>query len=142
MQGKPRRHPAPPTAAGQLSESPATAAGSKPSAGGAGVHYDADELFPDSPRLSVREQETLELIADGKTNGVIATVMGNSKRTVEDFITKIMEKLKVADRNEAMALYHQAVVTKLVQEKAERDARIRALEEHLAALRRQLRRSK
>ncbi|MDQ6860178.1 MAG: helix-turn-helix transcriptional regulator [Verrucomicrobiota bacterium] len=104
------------------------------------MHYDADELFPDSPRLSVREQETLELIADGKTNGVIATVMGNSKRTVEDFITKIMEKLKVADRNEAMALYHQAVVTKLVQGQAERDARIHALEQEVAALRRQLRR--
>ena len=139
MQGKRRRQSAPPTAAGQVSESPKTTA-NEPAVGGAGVHYDADELFPDLPRLSVREQEALELIADGKTNGVIATVMGNSKRTVENFIAKVMEKLDVADRNEAMALYHQAVVNKLVQEKAERDARIRALEAQVAALRRQLRR--
>ncbi|MDQ6622493.1 MAG: helix-turn-helix transcriptional regulator [Verrucomicrobiota bacterium] len=140
MQGKRRRQPAPPIAAGRVVESPDAAATALP-VRSPGIHYDADLLFPDAPRLSERERETLELVADGKTNGVIATVMGNSKRTVEDFITKIMEKLKVADRNEAMALYHQAVVTKLVQEKAEVIAENRALRQQLAALRRQLRRS-
>jgi DNA-binding CsgD family transcriptional regulator len=105
-----------------------------------GVRYDADELFPDSPRLSERERETLELLADGKANGVIAKAMGNSKRTVENFVAKVLEKLDVADRNEAMALYHRAVEAKLERELAECGARIRALEEQNAALRRQLRR--
>jgi hypothetical protein len=63
MQGKRRRQPSPPTAAGQLPESPEIPAANEPAVGGAGVHYDADELFLDLPRLSVREQETLELFS-------------------------------------------------------------------------------
>ncbi len=105
-----------------------------------GVHYDADELFPDAPRLSERERETLEFIADGKTNGVIATAMGKSKRTVENFVAGIVKKLEVADRHEAVAVYYQAIEEKLEGRIAQRDARIRALEEQVAALRRELRR--
>ena len=139
MQGKRRRQPAPPPAAGRVAESPEPAANA-PAGGGAGVRYDADELFPASPRLSVREREALELLADGKPNGVIATVMGNSKRTVENHIAKVLRKLDVDDRNEAMALYHNAIQAKLQREKALLAAQIRALEEQNAALRRQLRR--
>ncbi len=80
------------------------------------------------------------MIADGKTNGVIATVMGKSKRTVEDFVAQVVEKLDVADRNEAAALYRQAIEAKLERRLAERDVQIRALQEQNAALRRQLRR--
>lgn len=105
-----------------------------------GVRYDADELFPDCKRLSVREREALELLGDGKTNEVIAKVMGNSKRTVENHISKVFKKLDVDDRNEAMALYHHAIQAKLQRENAQLRAQIRALEEQKAALRRQVRR--
>ncbi|MGI9088389.1 MAG: LuxR C-terminal-related transcriptional regulator [Chthoniobacterales bacterium] len=140
MQRKRRRQPAQSTAAERVAESPQTAA-SAPAVGHPGARYDADELFPDSPRLSERERETLEMVADGKKNGAIATALGNSKRTVENCMARILEKLDVADRNEAMALYHHAVVTKLVQEKTAVVAQNRALLEQNAALRRQLRRS-
>jgi DNA-binding NarL/FixJ family response regulator len=140
MQGKRRRKPAPPATAARVAESPETTA-SAPVAGSSGVRYDPDELFPDSKRLSVREREALELLADGKPNGVIASVMKNSKRTVENHISKVLSKLNVADRNEAMALYHQAIEAKLERENAQLLAQIRALEEQNAALRRQLRRT-
>ena len=139
MQGKRRRQPAPSIAAGHVAESPETASSSV-AIRSSGVRYDADELFPDSRRLSVREREALELLADGKPDKVIASVMGNSKRTVENHISKVLEKLEVADRNEAMALYHQAIETKLEREKAQLVAQVRALEDKIAALRRQLRR--
>ncbi len=71
---------------------------------------------------------------------MIASVMGNSKRTVENHISKVLQKLDVADRNEAMALYHQAIETKLEREKAQLVAQVRALEDQIATLRRQLRR--
>ena len=71
----------------RVAESPGTAPSVLPIRN-PGARYDADELFPDSPRLSERERETLELVTDGKTNGVIATVMRNSKRTVQNHITK------------------------------------------------------
>lgn len=140
MQEKRRRRPARSTAPAHVAESPdvaATGAG----AGSTGVRYDPDELFPDSPRLSEREREALELMADGKPNEVIATVMGNSKRTVEDHVSKVFEKLDVDDREEAMAFYHHAIEAKLEGEIAALTAQIRALEAQNAALRRQLRRT-
>lgn len=140
MQGKRRRESASSSAPAHVAESSDTTA-SEVAVRSPGVRYDADELFPDSPRLSERERETLELIADGKKNGAIATALGNSKRTVENHIAKVLEKLDVADRNEAMALYHRAIEAKLEREKAQLIAQVRALEEKIAALRRQIRRS-
>lgn len=139
MPGKRRRQPAPRPAAGRVAESPETTVAA-PTVRNSGVRYSADELFPDSPRLSVRERQALELLADGKPNGVIASVMGNSKRTVENFISKVLEKLEVGDRAEAIALYHQTIEARQERRIAELSATIRALEEQNAALRRQLRR--
>lgn len=140
MQEKRPPRPAPSTAPAPVAESPDGVAtgGAVPSTG---AHYDPDELFPDSPRLSVREREALELIADGKPNEVIATIMGNSKRTVEDHVSQVFEKLDVDDRAEAMALYHHAVEAKLQSENAQLSAQLRASQEQVAALRRELRRS-
>jgi DNA-binding NarL/FixJ family response regulator len=105
MQRKRRPRPAPPVTAPRVAESPETTA-SEPVAGSSGVRYDPDELFPDSKRLSVREREALELLADGKPNGVIASVMKNSKRTVENHISKVLSKLNVADRNRRFRHQH------------------------------------
>ena len=140
MQRKRRRSPAPSLSAGHVAESP------EPAASGAalpshGVRYDADELFPNAGRLSLREREALEWMAAGKTNEVIATIMGNSKRTVENHVTRVLRKLGVDDRTEAMALYHQAIEARLERENAQLLARNQALQEQNAALRRQLRRS-
>jgi DNA-binding NarL/FixJ family response regulator len=133
MQEKRRRQPAPSTAAAHVAESPDVAA--------TGVRYDPDELFPNSPRLSERQRQALELIADGKPNEVIATVMGKSKRTIQDHVSEVLRKLDVDGREEAMALYHHAIQRKLQRKIAELTAQIDALEKQNTALRRQLRRN-
>jgi DNA-binding NarL/FixJ family response regulator len=51
--------------------------------------------------LSVREQETLEQIVQGKTNQEIALKLGISEKTVEKYITTIFTKLNVTSRVEA-----------------------------------------
>jgi DNA-binding CsgD family transcriptional regulator len=140
MQEKRRRKQAPSTAPAHVAETP-DAAATGVGAGSTGVRYDPDELFPNSPRLSDREREALQLVSDAKSNEVIATVMGNSKRTVQDHVSKVLRKLDVDNREEAVALYYHAIQTKLELEIAELTAQIRALQQQNAALRRQLRRN-
>ncbi len=139
MPGPRRRQPAPKPAAAHVAESPDLPATTS-SISASSVRYDADELFPDCKRLSVRERETLELAADGKTNGDIAKALGNSKRTIEDYLANLLEKLNVHDRGEAVALYNNAIQQKLLRENAQLAAENRALRKQLAVLRRQLRR--
>lgn len=139
MPRKRRRQPARKPAAGRVAESPEAAA-TGDAARPTDVRYDADELFPDCKPLSDRQREALELMAEGKTNKDIATAMGNSQRTVENHIAKVLEKLEVDDRGEATALYHNAIQAKLQRENAQLIAQVRALEQQNAALRRQLRR--
>jgi LuxR family transcriptional regulator/LuxR family quorum-sensing system transcriptional regulator CciR len=52
--------------------------------------------------LSPREREVLGWIARGKSNGVIAEIMGVSRHTVDTMIRRIFEKLGVADRTSAV----------------------------------------
>jgi LuxR family transcriptional regulator/LuxR family quorum-sensing system transcriptional regulator CciR len=51
--------------------------------------------------LSKREQEVLELIAGGKSNSVIATLMDISTHTVDAHLRRIYHKLGVHDRTSA-----------------------------------------
>jgi two-component system, NarL family, response regulator NreC len=48
---------------------------------------------PGSPLLTGREQEVLQLVAEGRTSGEIATSLHLSTRTVEQHRRRIMEKL-------------------------------------------------
>jgi diguanylate cyclase (GGDEF)-like protein len=45
-------------------------------------------------RLTAREREVLELVVDGKTNKMIANLLGASSRTIENHRAKIMEKMQ------------------------------------------------
>lgn len=60
---------------------------------------EASEQKP--PRLSRREQEVLELAAQGKSNSVIAQLLGVSPHTVDTLMRRVYEKLEVADRTSA-----------------------------------------
>lgn len=68
---------------------------SEATAGGAPV---ADDL----PELSAREQEVLELLAEGLTNNEIGTRLFISPITVRNHVSRILAKLQVRDRREAM----------------------------------------
>jgi two-component system, NarL family, response regulator len=54
--------------------------------------------------LTPRELQTLELLAKGSTNKQIAAALNLSDYTIRHYINNIMEKLKVSDRTEAVAI--------------------------------------
>jgi DNA-binding NarL/FixJ family response regulator len=54
--------------------------------------------------LTDREWEILTLIAQGRTNAEIATILVVSLKTVRNHVSNIFNKLHVADRIQAMAL--------------------------------------
>lgn len=55
--------------------------------------------------LTVREREVLELMADGSTNTQIAEVLIVSEGTVKSHVKRILRKLHVSNRAEAVARY-------------------------------------
>lgn len=54
--------------------------------------------------LTPRELQTLELLAKGSTNKQIAAALSLSDYTIRHYVNNIMEKLKVSDRTEAVAI--------------------------------------
>ena len=60
------------------------------------------------PHLTEREHEVLELLATGETNGVIATRLGVSRKTVANHIANILTKIHAVDRSQAIVLARNA----------------------------------
>ncbi|MEH7110498.1 response regulator transcription factor [Bacillus sp. JJ1764] len=60
------------------------------------------------PELSEREREVLYLMADGSTNAAIAAKLTISGKTVSNYVTNILNKLQVADREEAIYLARES----------------------------------
>jgi DNA-binding NarL/FixJ family response regulator len=65
----------------------------------------AAELFPD---LTDRENEILELIAQGRSNGDIAGRLGITSKTVRNHVANVFNKLQVADRSQAIVRAREA----------------------------------
>ncbi len=63
---------------------------------------------PSIPHLTGREHEVLELLADGRTNGVIAAELGVSRKTVANHVANILAKLHASDRGHAIVLAREA----------------------------------
>ena len=61
-----------------------------------------------SRRLTSREWEVLELLAQGRTTSQIARDLVLSKSAVRVHIASIVKKLAVADRTAAVALFHRS----------------------------------
>ena len=55
----------------------------------------------DDGELTAREREVLGLLAEGSTNKQIAFALGLSLKTVQNYVSNILEKLQVADRTQA-----------------------------------------
>lgn len=51
--------------------------------------------------LTTREREVLDLLADGASNQQIARSLGLSLKTVQNHVSKILDKLQAADRTQA-----------------------------------------
>jgi DNA-binding NarL/FixJ family response regulator len=60
------------------------------------------------PELTEREREVLYLMADGTANSGIASKLQISGKTVSNYVTNILNKLQVADREEAVLLVREA----------------------------------
>jgi DNA-binding NarL/FixJ family response regulator len=58
-------------------------------------HKEADER---TPRLSPREREVLQLIAEGRTSKEVAVLLGISATTVKSHRNHLMEKLDIHDK--------------------------------------------
>ncbi|MEJ3749480.1 response regulator transcription factor [Actinomycetes bacterium KLBMP 9797] len=57
---------------------------------------------PPFPELTPREREVLELVAQGRRNAAIATVLGMAPKTVANHLSSIFVKLQVTDRSAAI----------------------------------------
>jgi DNA-binding NarL/FixJ family response regulator len=55
----------------------------------------------DPEGLTAREREVLERIAQGASNAQIARALGLSVKTVQNYVSRILDKLQVADRTQA-----------------------------------------
>jgi DNA-binding NarL/FixJ family response regulator len=60
-----------------------------------------ETVVPAEP-LTSREQDVLALLADGATNHQIARTLGISIKTVQNHVSRILDKLQAADRTQAV----------------------------------------
>jgi DNA-binding NarL/FixJ family response regulator len=56
---------------------------------------------PSDDGLTDREREVLALVAEGASNAQIARALGLSLKTVQNYVSRILDKLQVADRTQA-----------------------------------------
>ena len=59
-------------------------------------------------RLSAREAEIMTLIAEGHSNGAIATALTVAEKTVKNHVNRIYAKLGVGSRQAAIAYWQDA----------------------------------
>jgi DNA-binding NarL/FixJ family response regulator len=65
------------------------------------------DLLPSDRRLTRREWQVLELVAEGKTNRTVAADLSISEETVRTHVSKILAKLETPNRSAAAARYHR-----------------------------------
>ena len=57
--------------------------------------------------LSAQQFRVVQLVAEGKTNKEIASVLGLSEKTVRNYLSTIFEKLQITRRSQAAAMFSQ-----------------------------------
>ena len=61
----------------------------------------AGRAVPAGEELTAREREVLDLLADGQSNRQIARTLGLSLKTVQNHVSRILDKLQATDRTQA-----------------------------------------
>lgn len=61
--------------------------------------------MPGVERLSSQEERVLALVADGKTNKEIATLLSLSDKTVKNYLANVFQKLHITRRAQAAAVF-------------------------------------
>ena len=74
------------------------------------VRNPANENEQRLAKLSAQEQRVLALVAKGKTNKEIAAELGLSDKTVKNYFSNVLDKLKLARRSQAAAFYVEHAV--------------------------------
>jgi DNA-binding NarL/FixJ family response regulator len=59
------------------------------------------EQGSDPSGLTDREREVLEMLANGSSNAQIARSLGLSLKTIQNYVSRILDKLQVSDRTQA-----------------------------------------
>jgi DNA-binding NarL/FixJ family response regulator len=62
--------------------------------------YPQDEPEDDTASLTEKESKVLQLIAEGKSNKQIGTMLFLAEGTVKNYVSRIMEKLHAGSRTE------------------------------------------
>jgi DNA-binding CsgD family transcriptional regulator len=78
-----------------------------PDGGGEAKPVSVAERVEDEWALTPREREVLVLVADGRSNGEIATELFISRKTASVHVSNILGKLGVSTRGQAAALAHR-----------------------------------
>ena len=65
------------------------------------AHLNAPATRSQRDDLTAREREVLDLLADGASNRQIARSLGISLKTVQNHVSRILDKLQAADRTQA-----------------------------------------
>jgi DNA-binding CsgD family transcriptional regulator len=73
-----------------------------PAVAGGWAYADAERRRRPAPRLTARQQETLNLVAAGHTNAQIARRLGISEGTVRTHLENIYRLLQVSSRTAAV----------------------------------------
>jgi len=60
------------------------------------------------PTLTPSEVRVLEQLAEGNSNSTIATILGYSPKTVRNYVSIILAKLRVEDRSQAIVVAREA----------------------------------
>lgn len=63
--------------------------------------------IPNPNGLTDRERGVLELLAEGQSNKQIAQTLDLSVKTVQNYVSRILDKLQVSDRTQAALQAHQ-----------------------------------
>jgi DNA-binding NarL/FixJ family response regulator len=61
--------------------------------------------MPGVEKLSLQEERVLALVADGKTNKEIATLLSLSDKTVKNYLATVFQKLHISRRAQAAAVF-------------------------------------